>query len=87
MQKILKIFSFFIIIIFFYFVFTYYLSTTNAKKIELNRANVELNLKNKLEKIPVLENNTEDIIEFNSSFSEEIKSPEPRKFWNLLKIK
>ena len=39
-QKILKIFSFFIIIMFFYFVVTYYLSTTNAKKIEINRVKI-----------------------------------------------
>ena len=34
-----------------------------------------------------IENDTKNIIEFNSSFSEEIQNNEQRNFWNLLKIK
>ena len=35
----------------------------------------------------LIENNTNNIIEFNSSFSEEISNNEKRSFWNLLKFK
>ena len=34
-----------------------------------------------------LKNDTNNVIEFNSSFSEEIKANQKRNFWNLLKIK
>jgi len=37
--------------------------------------------------LPVLENNTKKVVEFNSSFSEEIKDNQKRNFWDLLKIK
>tara|TARA_E500000178_G_C16958441_1_gene724846 strand:+ start:309 stop:476 length:168 start_codon:yes stop_codon:yes gene_type:complete len=53
----------------------------------LNRSNIEIFLKEKTSSLKILENNTNDIIEFNSSFSEEIQNSEPRSFWNLLKIK
>ena len=39
-----------------------------------------------LSTLPVLKNDTNNVIEFNSSFSDEIKTDEQRNFWNLLKI-
>jgi len=53
----------------------------------LNRSNIEEILKNKISNLPILENDTQNVIEFNSSFSEEIKNNEPRSFWDLLKLK
>ena len=53
----------------------------------LKRLNIEEILKNKTSNLPVLRNDTNNVIEFNSSFSDEIKSNEQRNFWNLLKIK
>ena len=42
-------------------------------------------LKNKILDVTILENDTDNVIEFNSSFSDEIKDNKPRSFWNLLK--
>ena len=87
MQSFLKFITLLMIITFFYFVFNFYFSTINAKKFNLKRINAEDFIKNNLNDIPVLKNDTENIIEFNSSFANEIKPDEPRNFWNLLKIK
>jgi len=59
----------------------------NIKKINLNRINIEKILKNKVLNLPILENDTNNVITFNSKFTEEIKDDEPRSFWNLLKFK
>ena len=87
MHKIINFFYLFIIIIFFFNIFNYYFSNKNIKNINLNRSNIEKNLRNKITNLPLLNNDTKNIIEFNSSFSEEISNEEPRSFWNLLKSK
>ena len=76
-----------LIILFFIFnVFKYYSSNKNIKNINLNRSNIEEIVKTKVSNIPTLRNDTNNVIEFNSSFSEEIKDNQKRNFWNLLKI-
>ena len=72
---------------FFFNIYNYYLSNKNIKNINLKRSNIQKILKSKTFNLPVLENDTHNIVEFNSSFSDEIKSNEQRNFWNLLKIK
>ena len=52
-----------------------------------NRLNIDTILKNKTSNLPILKNDTINVIEFNSSFPKEIKNDEPRSFWNLLKFK
>ena len=52
----------------------------------MNRLNIEEIIKTKISKIPILENDTNNVIEFNSSFSEEIQDNKKRNFWDLLKI-
>ena len=46
---------------------------------------IEKIVKNKILEVTILENDTDNVIEFNSSFSDEIKDNKPRSFWNLLK--
>ena len=87
MYKILNLFFAIIIVLFFFNVFRYYSSNLNIKLINTNRVNSESLVKTKSSNIPVLESNTNNIIEFNSGFSDEIKNDKPRSFWNLLKIK
>ena len=53
----------------------------------MNRLNIEENLKNRSINLPILDNDTNNVIEFNSSFSNEIEKEKKRNFWNLLKIK
>ena len=52
----------------------------------LNRENIEQILENKVVDITVLPNDTNEVIEFNSGFADEIKNDEPRNFWKLLKF-
>ena len=87
MYKIINLFFIILIFLFFVYVFNYYSSNKNIKNINLTRSNIEEILKNKTLNLPVLKNDTNNVIEFNSSFSDEIKSDEQRNFWNLLKIK
>ena len=49
--------------------------------------NIEEIINEKIVDLPTLLNDTDNVIEFNSSFSEEIKEDKPRSFWNLLKFK
>ena len=87
MNKIINLIFLIIIILFFFNICAYYLSNKNIKNINLNRSSIEEIVQNKIPNLPVLKNDTNDIIEFNSSFSEEIKNNEPRSFWDLLKSK
>tara|TARA_B100000945_G_scaffold196232_1_gene157765 strand:- start:121 stop:384 length:264 start_codon:yes stop_codon:yes gene_type:complete len=74
---------FLIISLFFYLIFTKYTSNENIKKINLNRLNIEKKFEDKYSELPKLENNTNNVIEFNSGFiiDDKIK----RNFWDLLK--
>ena len=76
-----------LILLFFFSVYNYYSSNKNIKNINLNRSSIDETLKNKISNLPVLDNDTNNVIEFNSSPSNEIKDDEQRNFWNLLKIK
>ena len=87
MFKIFNLFVLILIILFFFNVYSYYSSDKNIKKISLNRSNIEKILSEQVQNLLILENDTNNILEFNSSFSEEIKNNEPRSFWNLLKSK
>ena len=87
MYKIINLFFVILILLFFVYVFNYYSSNKNIKNINLTRSNIEEILKNKTSDLPVLRNDTNNVIEFNSSFTDEIKSNEQRNFWNLFKIK
>ena len=87
MYKIINLLFVVLIFLFFFNIYNYYSSNKNIKSINLKRLNIEEILKNKTLNLPVLKNDTNNVIEFNSSFSDEIKSDEQRNFWNLLKIK
>ena len=87
MNKLINFFFLIIIIIFFFNIISYYSSSKNIKEINLNRLNMDENLKKKISNLTVLENDTTNVIEFNSKFSEEVSNDETRSFWNLLKLK
>ena len=87
MYKIINLLIIIIILLFFFNIFKFYSSNKNIKNVILNRSNIDDIIKNKILNIPILQNDTYDVIEFNSSFSEEIKDDKPRSFWKLLKIK
>ena len=85
MQKILSIFFLILVIIFFGSTFKYYSSKKNIKNKEFNRNNIDQILNDKISNLPILNNDTDNVIEFNDGFSNEIKNDKPRSFWNLLK--
>jgi len=85
MQKIISIFFLILIIIFFGSIFKYYSSNKNIKNKEFNRNNIDQILNDKISNLPILKNDTDNVIEFNDGFSNEIKNDKPRSFWNLLK--
>ena len=87
MYKIINLFLVIIIFLFFLNVYKYYSSNKNIKNINLNRSNIEETIKTKISSIPILKNDTNNVIEFNDSFDEEIKDNNKRSFWDLLKSK
>ena len=49
--------------------------------------NVDQLLKEKISELPVLDNDTANVIEFNDSIETEFDNEKKRSFWNLLKNK
>ena len=88
MIKILNILMVLIIILFIFFTYKDYSSNNNINTKDYNRLNIDLILKDKTSGLPILKNDTNNIIEFNNSLENEIdKYEKKRKFWDLLKNK
>ena len=83
-KEIYKVVYFIIILLFVYLLFAIYLSEENIKKIKKNRVNIENSFKDYLSNLPILENDTNDVIIYNSSEFLE-KKIKKRKFFELLK--
>ena len=86
MYKIINLFFVIIVFLFFFNIYKYYSSNKNIKNINLNRSNIEEILKTKTIDVPILENDTSSVIEFNSTFSDETQDKKKRNYWDLLKI-
>ena len=69
---------------FIFFVVSTYTSNTNREKVIKNRTNIYSKIKENIIILPLLKNNTNDVIEFNSGYNEN-KSKVKRNFWNLFK--
>ena len=65
----------------------FYLSNKNISLKDYNRSNIDLILKEKVIDLPILANDTNNIIEFNDSFDEEKNNESKRSFWELLNKK
>ena len=87
MVKIINIFMFLLVIFFIFKVFSFYSSNKNINLKNYNRSNIDLILKEKIKDLPSLANDTNNIIEFNDSFDEEVNSDKKRSFWELLNKK
>ena len=85
MTKLINIFLFSVVIIFFFTTFNFYSSKKNIEAKDFNRNNIDEIINKKITDLPVLENDTNNVIEFNDGFSGVIKNEKPRSFWNLLK--
>ena len=81
----MNIFLFIIILIFFLSTYNFYSSNINLDAKEFNRLNINKIIDTKITNLPTLNNDTNNVIEFNDGYSNEIKNDKPRSFWNLLK--
>jgi heme/copper-type cytochrome/quinol oxidase subunit 1 len=83
-KKIILFIIFISIVIFFYLIFFEYFSDKNKLLINKNRIDISKNLSTNTENLPILENDTNNIIEFNVSINENNNKKQKRKFWKLL---
>ena len=84
MYKIIKILMFLVFLIFNVSIFKYYLSNKNIKETNFNRRNIDQAIIEKTSKLPILINDTNNVIKFNNDVINNTKS---RKYWKLLKTK
>ena len=87
MIKIFNIFLVILILFFFFSIYSFYSSNKNLESKKFNRSNIDQIINKKIINLPILKNDTDNVIEFNDGFSNEIKNDKPRSFWNLLKFK
>ncbi len=67
--------------------YKYYISNKNIDNKNYNRSNIEKIIKEKISSLPVLTNDTNNVIFFNDSFENEININKKRSFWDLLNKK
>ena len=85
MIKIFNIIMFLLIIIFIFSIYNYYSSNKNVDAKNYNRKNIDQILREKIIDIPVLKNDSNNVIEFNNSLKDGIEENKKRSFWDLLK--
>tara|TARA_X000000950_G_scaffold74849_1_gene93444 strand:- start:900 stop:1160 length:261 start_codon:yes stop_codon:yes gene_type:complete len=85
MSKMFNIFLGILILFFFFNIYSFYSSKKNVELKKFNRSNINQIINTKISNLPILKNDTDNIIEFNDGFNE-IKNDKPRSFWNLLKF-
>ena len=76
-----------LILVFFLNTFKFYSSKKNFNTKEFNRNNINEIINKKISNLPILTNDTDNVIEFNNSLSSEETNGKKRNFWNLLKSK
>ncbi len=87
MYKVLNIILLLIVLFFIVGVYKYYSSIKNIKLTNFNRININIILEKKIKDLPVLINNTNNVIEFNDISNSFIEDDKKRSFWELLKTK
>ena len=87
MKKVIKFVFLLLIFSFFLITYKFYSSNKNIAAKDFNRNNINEIINKKISDLPILENDTNNVIEFNDGFSNEIKNNKSRSFWNLLKAK
>ena len=87
MKKAINFLSLILVSIFFLLTFKYYSSQKNIETRDFNRNNIDEIINMKISNLPILKDDTNNVIQFNDGFSNEMKNDKPRSFWNLLKSK
>ena len=81
-----NLFSFFLLIViifFFYLVFSQYISENNQKITNIDRVNIDETISNQVSNLPLLKNDTDNIITFNNGLNDIDELKPKREFWNL----
>mgnify|MGYP001223140348 CR=1 FL=1 len=86
MGKYFNILLFALVIIFLFSTYKYYSSNKNIEIKNYNRKNIDEIISNKISNLPIINNDTDNVIEFNDGYSNNIKNENPRSFWKLLKF-
>ena len=86
MKKILNILLLILFLVFFLSTYNFYSSNKNLEKKVFNRNNIDQIIDKKISNLPILNNDTNNVIEFNDGYSKKNKIDKPRSFWNLLKF-
>ena len=84
-SKIIKFLILILVLSFFVFVTRHYFSETNINLVKNNRNNLNINMKKIITELPVLQNDTSNVIEFKSDFDDSNKQNFKRNFWELFK--
>ena len=87
MRKTLNLLLIIMIFVFFFNTYKFYSSNINLKVIDFNRKNLNQIINEKINNIPVLSDDTNNVIIFNNSLTNDIKNDKPRSFWDLLNSK
>ena len=74
-----------LVAIFISFTIKYYSSSKNIVNRDFIRFNIDNILNEKVRNLPILSNDTNNIIQFNDSIEKDIKDEKKRSFWDLLK--
>ena len=85
MTKAINIIFLLLVFAFFIVIYKYYSSKKNIETKDFNRNNINEIINTKISNLPILENDTNNVIEFNDGFSNDINNEKTRSFWNLLK--
>tara|TARA_B100000212_G_C27239436_1_gene475201 strand:- start:431 stop:691 length:261 start_codon:yes stop_codon:yes gene_type:complete len=84
MYKALNVLMLILVIFFIVNIFMHYSSKKNINAKNYNRLNANQILKEKISNLPILANDTDNVIEFNDSIETDFKNEKKRSFWKLL---
>ena len=83
-KNILSVLIFLFSLFFFYLVGSIYFSDHHEKKVKKNREIIFKKIKNNISELPILVNDSNNIIEFNTDFEND-NTLKKRNFWKLFK--
>ncbi len=84
-NNIIKSFIALLVLFFFIIVFRYYFSEKNVNLVKFKRNNLDTKIIENKSNLPVLLNDTKNVIEFNSGFENTNQQNYKRSFWELFK--
>ena len=84
MKKIINIITLLFIITFFFLIINYYFSSSHIEMIKLKRDSYDIKNYN-MTNLPVIEGDTQGIIEYNTGYNIDKNKNFKRSFWELFK--